>query len=91
MYLRDVVRTHLGTACTAQILLCRGTLESMRTFDKLEFDRRTVMLGTTPRACPPWWSGGALAGAGAWKQIRVATKVEISQRVAVATRYPHQA
>jgi hypothetical protein len=88
MYPRDVVRTHLRTACTAQILLCRGTLESMSAFDKLEFDRRTIMLGTTPRACPPWCSGPLASAAGAGKQIRVATKVEIPQRVAVATSYP---
>jgi hypothetical protein len=85
VYPRDVVCAHLCAACTTQVLLRRSTLECMHALDELEFNRRAVMLGITPRARPPW--SPSLAGAG--KQIRVATKVEIPQRVAVTARYPH--
>ena len=86
VYTRDVVRAYLSAAGATQVLLCDGTFERVHSFDEFEFNRCAVMFGAASRARPPW-----APFARAREQIRVATEVEISERVAVAAGHPTQA
>ena len=85
---RDMVRAHLATARAAQVLLRGGAFERVYALYKLELNCRAIVFRTAPHAsptrCTSFPFSTTTSGAAAGEQVRVATKVEVPERVAVA-------